>query len=292
MVDNPQATFPDFYYVLGMKDLNTHVDRVRKTYGILRDAGVKVIYREVNGLGGNTDHQPTNDEAIKWATQTRHKTHSLSKNELAALRPFASVSVAKAASPSDDLFALLAHIGGPHTGSLYTPFLNAKSEATRLKAIKTCTEALFGEVVCSELAELLKDKSARIRQAALEALAYSANFRSVVAMEALRKLAVDVKADLGERSNAIDSIIYVLRMQTEGAYQDIQLFAALITLLDDEKSSLRTKAFTFLQPLRESSYRPDMSADERKSEVAGWQAWIEGLVGKTGIGKHTGAIKK
>jgi hypothetical protein len=291
-LDNPQVTLPDFYYVLGMKDLNTHVDRVRKTYGILRDAGLKVIYREVTGLGGPTKHQPTNDEAITWALQTRHKTLPLSANELAALKPYASAGEAKAAPANDDIFNLLAEVGGPQTGSILIPFFDAKSEPTQLKAIKTCTAALFGDEVCTALAKLLNNKSGRLRQAAIEALAYNANFRSAVAMLALSKLVLDAKADLEDRVKAIEGIAYALHMQTEGAFQDTKLFATMITLLNDPNVGIRAKAFDFLKPLRTSDYRPEGSDAERKAAVVDWQAWIAALEGKTGVGKHTGPIKK
>ncbi|MBA3699568.1 MAG: hypothetical protein H0W78_12045 [Planctomycetes bacterium] len=62
--------------------------------------------------------------------------------------------------------------------------------------------------------------------------------------------------------------------------------------LDDKSPALRTMAFTFLGPLRSSAYRPDAGDQECPATVADWKAWIEGLVGKNGVGKHPGPIKK
>lgn len=290
-IENPQATLPDFFYVLGLKDLDTHVAKVRSTYGLLRDGGLKVIYREVKDLGGATNNAAANDEALTWMHQTRHKTMTLSQEELDKLKPWASASSAKAAK-NDDHFPQLAEVGGPHTGSLYAPFFQAKSEAVRVTAIKTCTTALFGDEVCTALGKLLDDKSARIRQAAIEALTWNATFRNAAAQKALKDLALDAKADATDRGLAVDGIIHALSRQTEGAYQDTDLFAALVTLLDDKSPALRSKAFAFLGPLRTSAYRPDAGDKERATALADWKGWIEGLVGKTGIGTHTGPIKK
>lgn len=189
-IDNPQATLPDFFYVLGLKDLDTHVDKVRSTYGQLRTNGLKVIYREVANLGGATSNSAINDEALTWMHQTRHKTIAPSAEELDVLRPWASASSAKAAK-NDDHFAALAEIGGPHTGSLYAPFFSAKSESVRIAAIKTCTTALFGDEVCAALGKLLTDKSARMRQTAVEALTWNATFQSAPSRKALSDLALD-----------------------------------------------------------------------------------------------------
>lgn len=290
-IENPQATLPDFFYLLGLKDLDTHVTTVRSTYGLLRGGGLKVIYREVKDLGGATTNAAANDEAITWAHQTRHKTQTLSPQELDLLKPWASASAAKTAK-NDDHFAQLAEVGGPHTGSLYAPFFAAKSESVRVSAIKTCTEALFGDEVNTALGKLLDDKSARIRQSAIEALTWNATFRNAPAQAALTKLALDAKAEVGDRSMAVDGIVHVLGRQTEGAFQDTDLFAALVTLLDDKSPAMRAKAFAFLGPLRSSAYRLDASDKERTATVAEWKTWIEGLVGKNGVGKHTGPIKK
>lgn len=91
---------------------------------------------------------------------------------------------------------------------------------------------------------------------------------------------------------AVDGIVHVLGRQTEGAFQDTDLFATLVTLLDDKSPALRTKAFSFLGPLRSSAYRPDAGDKDRAAAVADWKTWVEGLVGKNGVGKHTGPVKK
>src|SRR4029079_12439105 len=77
-VKEPELNIPDFYIVLGLKDLATHLKMVRETYARTIAHGYNVIYREVEGLRGPTKNPVSNDDAILWATRMRHKTMALS----------------------------------------------------------------------------------------------------------------------------------------------------------------------------------------------------------------------
>ncbi len=93
-VSNPALTIPDFYMVLGLKDLDTHLKKVRSTYALGLAHGYPITYREVEGLAGPTRHPFSNDDAILWAAKSRHKTMPLSESETALLKPYASESAA------------------------------------------------------------------------------------------------------------------------------------------------------------------------------------------------------
>ena len=59
--------------VLGLRDLATHINTVRDTYGRVHAKGYHVIYREFDDLGARTFHPASNDDAIAWITRLRNK---------------------------------------------------------------------------------------------------------------------------------------------------------------------------------------------------------------------------
>ena len=286
---DPQA-MPDIYYALGLKDLDTHVAKVRATYGLLRDFGLHIIYREAAGFGGVTNHPATNDEAITWAHQTRHKTAPLAPADVAVLRTFSAVRAGGATSA--DRFRKLVDIGGAQAGAVLAPFLSATEEHVRLAAIAACAQALFGDEVATTLGKALVDPSVRIRQAVIAALTHQAIFRSAPAQHALAGLALSATADPGDRGLAVGGLVQVLARQSEGAFQDVDLFATLVTLLGDRDAGLRSRVFAFLQPLHDSAYHPEAGEAERHAALTDWQTWVDGLRGNTGLGKHTGPMQK
>ena len=72
---------PEFYMVLGLRDLSYHLTNVRDGYSRVNAKGYKVIYREFEDLGARTYHPPSNDDAIAWATRLRNKNLQLSPQE-------------------------------------------------------------------------------------------------------------------------------------------------------------------------------------------------------------------
>ena len=64
---DPLNSAPEFYMVLGLRDLAHHITTVRDTYSRVREKGYHVIYREFEDLGARTYHPPSNDDAIAWA---------------------------------------------------------------------------------------------------------------------------------------------------------------------------------------------------------------------------------
>ncbi len=278
-VSDPALAIPDFYVVLGLKDLPHHLWTVREAYQRVKALGYNIIYREAEGLGGPTKHQPTNDDAILWASRLRHKTMALSPAELALLKPFAAKSTARAAAPDAAAVKAIALVGGRAASGALAVALAATNDSTRLMAVQAWHEANFGAAAAEALAKEVKDPSAEVRRAAIAALGPAANWRLMAAQEALVKLALDKQWDIAERRLATDAIGVAVKLQVRGFYQDSKLFGALITLLDDDDADLRKKAHVIMGPILMTSYRPDQPKPDRQAALGRWTAWLD-LVSK------------
>ncbi len=77
---------PEFYMVLGLRDLSYHLTTVRDTYSRVSAKGYHIIYREFEDLGARTYHPPSNDDAIAWVTRLRNKNIAPSPEEMKLLR--------------------------------------------------------------------------------------------------------------------------------------------------------------------------------------------------------------
>lgn len=276
-VPNPELNIPEFYIVLGLKDLATHFKWVRATYALAKTHGYPVIYREVEGLAGPTRHPISNDDAISWVTKLRHKTMPLSPQEMALIKPYESEAAATALGPDPAAFANLALVGGRQASTVMSKVLEASNENTRLMAAKACEKSNFGPDTAAALAKHLKDSSAQVRKTVIQALGVQANWRLVQAQDALCQVATDIHWDVAERSLAVDAIGVAVKMQVRGYYQDPPLFKALITLLDDDDAGLRAKAFAILSPIPTNMYKPDASKEERRAPISNWQEWLQSV---------------
>jgi hypothetical protein len=275
-ITNPTVNAPDFYVVLGLKDLQTHLDRVRAVYAGIKMRGYNVIYREIAGLGGATRNPLSNDDAILWASRLRHKTMPLAPAEQDLIKPFQDPA---ACLDADGLRALL-RVGGLQAGRLVAPLLNATGDATRAAVAAGASLAMFGNEVNTALGARLKDPAADVRRAALRSLAVAANWRYLPAQQALIDVATDGAWDAAERALAIDGIGAAIKLQSAGAFQDPPLFKALVTLLGDPDVAIRTRAFGFLSPIMASSYKPDASDADRAAALQAWQQWLAGISAK------------
>jgi len=279
-VMNPTVSVPDFYMSIGLDDYVTHPGWVREVYAEIKMLGYNLIYREIPGLGGDTHHPPSNDDAILWATRLRHKTLPLSPEEQALLQPYSDAVAANSLCPNADIFRSLIRVGGTQTGQIMPPIIGASNDATRTMAAKSAGLALFGTDADTALAARLKDASSAVRTTTLQTLGLLANYRYMPAQNALIATATDTAWDLTERGLAVDGIGVAVKLQIGGAFQDPPLFKALVTLLDDADLTLRTKAFAILSPIMMSGYKPDATAAARQPEVAKWQTWLAGITAK------------
>jgi TPR repeat protein len=270
---NPK-TAPEFYMVLGLRDLSYHLTTVRDAYQRMSAKGYHVIYREFEDLGARTYHPPSNDDAIAWAAALRNKNLPLSPQERALL--------AKTEINSEGYMGNLALVGGPPAGAVVQKLLESPNADVRAAAAATCGHAVFDEATLEALGRHTTDRSAKVRQAAFHALAINANWRSDAAQRALVDAALHPERAIAEddRVAAVDGISHAVRYQLLGARQDPPLFAALVALLTDKNEELRTMAANILAPVRDPGFRGDLGRTEQKTPAGGWQSWLEGITAK------------
>ena len=205
---------------------------------------------------------------------------ALSTGEMALLQPYASDAAALSLESDPAAFNALTRVGGRQAGLVLTPIFEAKNEKIRIMAAKACENANFGPDTAAALARRLKDPSAEVRRAAIQALGVQANWRLLPAQDALCQAATDKNWDIAERGLAVDAIGVGVKMQVRGFYQDPQLFRALVALLDDDDGGLRAKAFAILSPIPTSMYSPEATSDQRKAAVGNWQEWLDSVTPK------------
>lgn len=251
---------PQFYMVLGRRDLAHHLTNVRDGYSRVQAKGYRVIYREFDELGARTYHPPSNDEAIAWAHGLRNRTLPLSAAERQGLAR---------GTPAD-----LAAVGhGPAIEKLF----RAKEPAARVTGARLCAEVNAGEETVEALARLAEDEVPEVRREAVRALAVNAGWRSAAAQRALIRLATGGGP---ERISAADGLIQAVRFQVRGVRQDPPVFRALVELLAGPDEELRTMAANALAPVRDPEFRGDLGRPEKKAPEGGWAAWLEGITAR------------
>jgi hypothetical protein len=276
---DPQK-MPEFYMVLGLRDLSYHLTTVRDAYQRVNAKGYHVIYREFEDLGARTYHPPSNDDAIAWATRLRNKNIPPSAEEHALL--------SKTQVNTQGYIANLALVGGVEAGAVVQKLLASPDAAMRAAAAETCAYAIFDEATVAALGKKLNDPSLKVRRAAMRALAVNANWRSAEAQRALVDLALHPEKAVVEddRVAAADGIVFAARLQLRGARQDPALFSAMVSLLTDKNEELRTMASNFLAPVRDAGFRGDLGRAEQKEPNGGWQHWLDLVTAKAEDYKH------
>ncbi|HXB70944.1 MAG TPA: hypothetical protein VNY05_22100 [Candidatus Acidoferrales bacterium] len=271
---DPLNNAPEFYMVLGLRDLSYHLTTVRDAYQRVTAKGYHVIYREFDDLGARTYHPASNDDAIAWVTRLRNKNVPLSAGEQALLT--------KTQINADGFISGLALAGGAPAGVVVQKLLESPDARVRAAAAETCVHAIFSEPVMAAVGRKLTDPSANVRRAALRALAVNANWRSETAQRALIDLALNPgkAVDPDDRAGAVDGIASAVRFQIKGARQDPALFQALITLLTDTNEELRTMAANLLAPIRDGGFRGDLGRPEQKEPTGGWPHWLGNVTAK------------
>lgn len=268
---------PEFYMVLGLRDLSHHITTVRDTYGRVNAKGYHVIYREFEELGARTYHPASNDDAIAWATRLRNKNVPPSPAEKRLLQRVSSGAV-----PSQGYFPALALVGGAPAGRIVQKLLNAPDARIRAAAAETCAHGMFGEATATALGAKLTDPSPLVRRAALHALAMYAQWRSEAAQQALITLATTPgkAVDPADRISAVDALGQAVRFQVKGVRQDPPVFQALVSLLTDHDEEVRVMAANILAPVRDRDFRGDLGRAERKEPEGGWQQWLDEITAK------------
>ncbi len=270
---NPSKDGPEYYMVLGTRDLATHLVTVRDTYARMQLKGYQTIYREFDDLGARTYHPTSNDDAIAWATRLRNKTIPPSAAELKLLnQPVLSAGH----------YPALALVGGSAAGAVVQKLLDSKDPIVRAAAAETCARAIFDEATLAAVAKKLSDPVAKVRRTAINALAVNAQWRSAVSQQALiaKAMETDAAADQADRVAAVDGLCQAVRLQLRGVRQDPPVFQALVALLTDKNEELRTMAANFLAPVRDAEFRGDIGRPEKKAPDGGWQQWLDEITAK------------
>ncbi len=277
---DPLGSAPEFYMVLGLRDLQTHINTVRDTYGRVNAKGYHVIYREFDDLGARTYHPVSNDDAIAWATRLRNKNIAPSQGEVTLLRQF-SDAAAPAAGPRG-YYEALALVGGAPAGVVVRKLLASRDAGVRAAAAETCSHAIFSEDTIAALSLSAMDSDAKVRRAAIRALAINAQWRSEAAQKALIDLATvpDKAVTQADRVSAVDGLGQAVRLQVKGVRQDPPVFKALVALLTDKDEELRVMAANILAPIRDPDFRGDAGRAERKAPEGGWQNWLDEITAK------------
>jgi len=264
---------PEIYLTLGRRDLAHHLTCVRDAYLRLKAKGYHVINREFDELNDRSYHQPSNDDALAWATRLRNKNQPLSAEESKILQAHAGPPKAV-----NGYYPGLALVGGAPAGKVLERLFASKDEAVRAAAAETCKHAIFSASTTEALAKLAVDPSPKVRQSAMRALAMYANWRYPAAQQALIGVATDLKADLADRINAADGLGYAVRFQAKGVRQDPAMFAALVALSQDKHEHVRAPAVAALAPAYEP---PPAGAARRRSPEGGWEKWLNEIAAVT-----------
>jgi hypothetical protein len=275
---DPLGSAPEFYMVLGLRDLSYHITTVRDAYSRVNAKGYHVIYREFEELGARTYHPVSNDDGIAWFTKLRNKNVPLSAGETQLLRRFDK----SAPAPVNGYFSDLVLVGGAPAGVVVEKLLASDRADIRAAAAETCARGIFSEATMGAVAKLTQDASPKVRRAAIRALSIQANWRSAAAQQALVALATGQQpaVDEHDRVDAADGIVQATKLQIRGARQDPELFKTLVTLLADKNEELRTIAANTLAPIRDKDFRGDLGRPERKAPTGGWDAWVNEVASK------------
>lgn len=277
---DPLGSAPEFYMVLGMRDLATHIVTVRDTYSRVKAKGYHVIYHEFDDLGGRTYHPASNDDAIAWATRLRNKNVPLAPGEKAILK--------SPAKPVNGYFEGIALVGGASAGVVLRDLLKSKDPAIRAAAVETCSRAIFDEATIAALADSSTDAAPKVRAAAFRALAMNAQWRSAAAQKILIDLAANPAQAINpaDRMSAVDGLGQTVKFQIKGVRQDPPVFKELVALLDDKNEDVRVMAANILEPIRDSDFRGDSGRPERKAPEGGWNRWLDDITAEdAGYGK-------
>lgn len=290
-VKDPAVTQTEYYLVHGDADPDVGVDGSRNLRRSLQSLGYKYIYREIDG-GGHVnilDHRNVREDVCRWMDALRHKQIPLSAEEDKFLKGLTDTKKADAALKKPETWAEVMRIGGFQAAQVVARAFKAESPTVRTNAALACTQCVFaGDATVAGLVDLLDDKNAGVREAAIKALGVFANWRYEGAQLALGKLALKPKAPLEERGGATLQLADAARMPLLGNYDDdMPVFQALLTLMDDETKSLREAAFApLLAAVKDGlGYDPAKTDKERAGAIGKWMDWFNSKASAEGKGQ-------
>jgi len=274
----------EWYLVHGTKDDANSITGTREGRDNLKQAGFRYVFREIlDGDHGNIlGIKAVTHDMVWWMDALRHKTMPLTAEDEKFLKQFANAKTAAKLFGDADTWNELLRIGGPHAGQVIAKAFESDKPKVREYAAIACTKSRFaGEHTVTELAKLLEDKTAGVRTAAITALGVQANWRSEAAQVALGKLALNSKSkkvELADRGEATVLLAKAATLPLLGNYDDdMPLWQALMSIMNDEKPEMRAAAFA---PLKiavpdGNGYDPTVTATERAGALTKWEAWFQ-----------------
>lgn len=276
------AWMTEWYLVHGTKDDQNSVNGSREGRDNLKQGGFRYVFREIlTGDHGNIlGMDPVRNDMALWMDALRHKTMPLDPDDEKFLHQFANAKTSAKLLGEAETWNELLRIGGPLAGHVVAEAMKSDKAKVREFAAIACTKNRFaGEDTVGELAKLLDDKTPAVRSAAISALGVAANWRSEAAQLALGRLALSKakKVELGDRGEATVQLAKAATLPLLGNYDDdMPTWQALMALMNDDHSEIRTAAFA---PLKVAvpdgnGYDPTVSATERSGPLAKWEAWF------------------
>jgi hypothetical protein len=272
----------EFYLVHGTKDDQNTVSGSREGRDNLKREHCRYVFREIltGDHGSILGVEPVRNDMVWWMESLRHKQMPLVAEDEKFLRGFASAKQAAKLLVTPEAWSEILRIGGPQAGQVVAEAMKSDNAKIRELAALACTKGRFaGEDTVAILARLIDDKSATVRTTAIDALGVQANWRSETAQIALGQLALSSKkrVELADRSEAVLQLAKAATLPLLGNYDDdLPLWQALTTLMNDEHKEFREAAFA---PLKVAvpdglGYDPSVTAVERAAAIGKWQAWF------------------
>jgi dienelactone hydrolase len=290
-VKDAAVTQTEYYLVHGDADPDVGVDGSRNLRRSLKSLGYNYVYREIDG-GGHVnilEHKNVREDVCRWMDSLRHKQIPLSAEEEKFLKGLTDTKKADAALKKPETWGEIMRIGGFQAAQVVARAFKAESPTVRTNAALACTQCVFaGDATIAGLIDLLDDKNAGVREAAIKALGMFANWRYESAQMALGKLALKPKGVQDERGAATLLLADAARMPMLGNYDDdLPVFQALLTLMDDEAKGLREAAFAPLVAVVKDGlgYDPTKTDKERAGAISTWMDWFNSKASSEGKGQ-------
>jgi predicted esterase len=265
----------ELYWIVGQKDTTVPAAPIIPQMDAFSKAGYRGIYRNMRDLAHESCKEPCWADAIAWLRALRNKQLPLAAEDQALVARFTDPEQAKRAFADAGAWARLTRIGGPQAAPALLAALASDKEAARGNAALACTRTMFDRAVVTEVGKLLEEKSAKLRENALQALTIQAQWGFAEAFDALHAFLAAPKKPAPERRAAANAVGQIARLDLLGTFKASGPIWQLVDLLDDEDAGVRQLAFAALDGAQTGGfgYKPDGNKAARQAAVAQWAEW-------------------
>lgn len=271
----------ELYWIVGQKDTTVPAAPIIPQMDAFAKAGYRAIYRNMRDLAHESCKEPCWSDAIAWLRALRNKQLPLTAEDQTLLARFADPEQAKRALGDATAWARLTRIGGPQAAPALLVALASDKEAARGNAALACTRTMFNHEVVVEVGKLLEEKSAKLRESALQALTVQAQWGFSEGFEALHVFLSAPKKPAAERRAAANAVGQIARLDLLGTFKASGPIWALVDLLDDEDAGVRQIAFAALEGAQTGGfgYKSEAAKAGRQTAVEQWVAWATKVCG-------------